>query len=581
MASWLHKDQSAEDSHRLLPTTDGPGRLSFDGEEDDVEVQREMSRFATSGPRRRFSRFNWLRCSGGLLVLGFFIGTVSFSRGRGGHPTPDEPKSKPDILHGLSHIEFPPSYNETFLDTVPESTPNPIESTPNPIESTFNLIDALFARQSSTLQQAIARYTVRNNRPPPPNYKEWYEFAKARACLIDDYDQISRDFEPFYQLAREDPMHFKKMVGLGFDKKDWIELKAGVFRDHDFWFTEDHFTFYNEEWTRTFKRFAYFMPDMDVVVNGRDEPRVVFNTRASGAQEKAMDAKDKTPFGHSPHPTASYYKDEMKCLLPNRPKGFTGLANDASAFMLATSSTQFTSDLYPVLSMAKVSPCFADIVVPSEFYYSDSQYSPKYGFSNDIPWVHKKSQLYWRGMTSGGWIYDDNYHSFPRFRLMDIARNHTDIMDVKLSGFHEALCGEHCNATAVKAEYGIYGEHSPREDVYRFKYLFDVDGNSFSGRYHGLLKSGSLVFKSTIFTEYFSDWLKPFEHYIPVLADLSDLPERVEWAIAHDEEAEAIQKAGKEFADRVITDGQNDCYFSLVFLEWARLMSLADVSADD
>jgi len=179
-------------------------------------------------------------------------------------------------------------------------------------------------------------------------------------------------------------------------------------------------------------------------------------------------------------------------------------------------------------------------------------------------------------MNSGGRMYDDNYHAFPRFRLIDIGRKHRNIMDVKLSGFHDDLCGEHCNGKAIVKEYDIAHVSSPREDVYKYKYVFDVDGNSFSGRYLGLLRSGTLVFKSTVFLEYFGDWLRPFEHYIPVLPDLSDLVAKVEWAIAHDKEAQAIQQAGQRFAERVLTDAQNDCYFSLVLLEWARLQGMAD-----
>jgi hypothetical protein len=34
-------------------------------------------------------------------------------------------------------------------------------------------------------------------------------------CLIDDYDQIHRDFEPFYQLAQENSKHFQAMVDKG------------------------------------------------------------------------------------------------------------------------------------------------------------------------------------------------------------------------------------------------------------------------------------------------------------------------------------------------------------------------------
>ncbi|KAF8204220.1 glycosyl transferase family 90-domain-containing protein [Mycena galopus ATCC 62051] len=414
-------------------------------------------------------------------------------------------------------------------------------------------VDALFARQSFTLEQAMARYSLRNNRPPPPMYDKWFEFAQEHSCLIDEYEQISRDFEPFYQLAKDDPAYFKKMVDKG---------------------TPQQFTLYTADWARTFGRFASFIPDMPIVISGRDEPRVVFNYRLPDTRTKALHLSDETPFRHTPRPTASYFQDEMKCLLPMRSKGFTGLANDASGFMLFASSTDFTTDLYPILSMTKVTPCFADILVPSEFYYSDCGWAPSYGYANNISWDDKEEQLYWRGMTSGGWVWGENYHAFPRFRLIDIGRKHRDLMDVRLSGFHDGLCGENCDGNKIKAEYDIATSSSPREEVYKFKYVFDVDGNSFSGRYLGLLRSGSLVFKSTIFTEYFNDWLRPFEHYIPILPDLSDLIEKIEWAIAHDDEAYAIQQAGQVFAERVLTDAQNDCYFSAVMLEWARLYSM-------
>ncbi|KAJ7762319.1 glycosyl transferase family 90-domain-containing protein [Mycena maculata] len=545
MASWLRTSfkrryvaLSDGDSHPLL----APGHSSIslrDGDEDDQEIELEMSRFAKE--ERRPGLIGALSSVkspavfglvGFLMVLGVVLGMGYRKGGRGPNLFRD-----PDVS-----------------------------------------IDALYARQSSSLEQAVARYSLRNNRPPPPMYNEWYTFAQNHSCLIDEYDQVSRDFEPFYQLAQDDPAYFKKMVDLGSVKvkKDGNGMTTGVFANGEFFFTDEQSTLYTGDWPRTFGRFAHFMPNMSIILNGRDEPRVIFNYRLPDARAKALNVSDSIPFEHSPHPTASFYKDDMQCAIPNRPKGFTGLANDASAFMLYSSSTQFTTDLYPMMSMTKISPCFADILVPSEFYYSDSYWAPHYPYPNNVTWSAKISKLYWRGMTSGGWVYDDNYHAFPRFRLIDIGRTHTNLMNVRLSAFHDSLCGEHCDAETIKAEYDITGASSPREDVYDYKYLFDVDGNSFSGRYLGLLRSGSLVFKSTVFAEYFNDWLRPFEHYIPILPDLSDLVEKLEWAVAHDAEAHTIQQAGEAFANRVITDGQNDCYFSLVLLEWARLQTLAD-----
>ncbi|KAJ7894576.1 glycosyl transferase family 90-domain-containing protein [Mycena leptocephala] len=533
------------DDHPLLPINGG-GSLGED-EDDDQEIEQEMRRFATddehrSGWRGRLRR-NWPVVAV-LAVLGLLFAAV-LKKSR----EPEDSKPLRVIGSGADYWDISNAK-----------------------------VDALYARQSSTLEQAKSRYTLRNNRPPPPTYDQWYDMAREHSCLIDEYDQISRDFEPFYQLAKDDPAYFKKMVAKA---SPWVQengrgMKTGVFAGGKFTFTDEQFTLYTGDWPRTFGRFESFMPNMSIILNGRDEPRVVFNYRLPDARQKALSVSDPTPFQHSPRPTASYFKDEMKCLVPSRPKGFTDLANDASAFMLFASSTEFTTDLYPVMSMTKISPCFADILVPSEFYYTDSWWAPHYSYPNNITWANKEARLYWRGMTSGGWVYGDNYHAFPRFRLIDIGRKHKNLMNVKLSGFHDGLCGDNCDANKIKSEYDIATSSSPREEVYKYKYLFDVDGNSFSGRYLGLLRSGSLVFKSTVFGEYFNNWLRPFEHYIPILPDLSDLVEKLEWAAAHDDEAHAIQQAGQAFAERVFTDAQNDCYFSAVLLEWGRLQNMAE-----
>jgi hypothetical protein len=73
-------------------------------------------------------------------------------------------------------------------------------------------LDVLYARQSSNLKGAIARYSLKTGRRPPRGFDKWFEFARNRSCLIDEYDQIHRDFEPFYQLAQDDPSLFQRRI---------------------------------------------------------------------------------------------------------------------------------------------------------------------------------------------------------------------------------------------------------------------------------------------------------------------------------------------------------------------------------
>ncbi|KAJ7907179.1 hypothetical protein B0H13DRAFT_698311 [Mycena leptocephala] len=85
-----------------------------------------------------------------------------------------------------------------------ESPPQPRPSPPPPPPplptSLRTLVDQLHHRQSYYLPRASCSSLPAQKRHPK-NYDQWFAFAKSRECLIDEYDQIYRDFEPFYQLV--------------------------------------------------------------------------------------------------------------------------------------------------------------------------------------------------------------------------------------------------------------------------------------------------------------------------------------------------------------------------------------------
>ena len=45
---------------------------------------------------------------------------------------------------------------------------------------------------------------------------------------------------------------------------------------------------------------------------------------------------------------------------------------------------------------------------------------------------------------------------------------------------------------------------------WRHKYLVDVDGQGYSGHFFAFLESDSAVIKSTVYREFFSDWIQPW-----------------------------------------------------------------------
>ncbi|KAJ7461187.1 glycosyl transferase family 90-domain-containing protein [Mycena latifolia] len=545
--------------------------------------------------------------------------------GAHGHPRPPPPE---DVgAHApLDVPEHPPppppvdSGAHAPLDVPPPSSP-PSSPPPSPPPADSNTtatdpaVSALLASQPATLAAARARYSLKTGRVPPRGFDAFVAFAQERGCLVDAYAGARADFAPFWAVERAlssaSPLNstspsassgwFRERVKafaarLAADERDGrgahgmsaLRIKDGRVQRAAY-----QGTYFDGDWEATIGKFAAALPDMTLLINGRDEPRVVFDTQplfAAGADvESLTHPTDATPFALSPPATAQFFAPRAGC-------GGEG-AQGGVPFLLSASSAEFTTDLVPVLSMAKLADgagvssagggsaeaaeggrgatCFADIVVPGEFYYRTSWWAGQFKYPDNVPWGGKKGVLYWRGKSNGGHIRGSNYKAFPRFRLIDLAsapeNQRKGLFDVRITEWHEGHCTDDCDADAIRAEYNITGETAPREEAYGFKYLLDVDGNTFSGRYLGLLRSGGLVFKSTAFAEFFTPWLVPYEHFIPVRPDLADLPAKIEWARANDAEAHRIQEAGRVFAERVLTDAQNDCYWFAVLLEWGAL----------
>ena len=92
------------------------------------------------------------------------------------------------------------------------------------------------------------------------------------------------------------------------------------------------------------------------------------------------------------------------------------------------------------------------------------------------------------------------------------------------------------------------------QDHTEYKYLIDVQGRGYSGRTKVLMFSGRPLFiAERKWKEFWYRDLVPFEHYIPIKEDLSDLTEKLDWVEANPGKAEAISKNAQEFAKKRLT----------------------------
>jgi len=97
----------------------------------------------------------------------------------------------------------------------------------------------------------------------------------------------------------------------------------------------------------------------------------------------------------------------------------------------------------------------------------------------------------------------------------------------------------------------VQGETLTLEEVAEYRYHIDFGGGggtTWAGTIQKLAMDGVLFHHITPTQDWFHPDLKPFEHYIPVSTDLSDLQSKFKWAMDNPMEAMKISRAASEYS---------------------------------
>jgi hypothetical protein len=246
-------------------------------------------------------------------------------------------------------------------------------------------------------------------------------------------------------------------------------------------------------------------------------------------------------------------------------------------------------DLFPIFSQSKISS-FSDILYPSPWYWAGKV---PYEKKLDVDWSKKADKMYWRGSTTGGFSRDGGWRRQHRQRFVqkinaidqakiltdrgeppqedwqvkEIPRDEfKDIFDVYFSHVGQCDPGD-CDA---QKEFFDIKDQVDQQDAWKYKYLLDIDGNAFSGRFYAFLKSKSLIYKMAVFREWHEEWLKPWAHYIPLSLRGDEWIEAVRWfasEITGKKEAERIALQGREWANKVLRNEDLEVWFFRLLLE--------------
>jgi hypothetical protein len=267
-------------------------------------------------------------------------------------------------------------------------------------------------------------------------------------------------------------------------------------------------------------------------------------------------------------------------------------------------SVSSTKHLFPLFGGSKLA-VNNEILLPAPMYWENEERFTG-GDGHGPAWQTKENKVIWRGVATGGKNKATNWKSFHRHRFVAMV-NATKVKQVEMGQqdpTNWAMSPPQYRIKAAEAgelakwvgswsdaaftdlscddplEDGQCPYTSPHFDVlpgitmaeqFRCKFLPDIDGNSFSGRYLGFLRSSSLPIKATLFREWHDSRLVPWRHFVPMDNRFLDFFGIIEYFLEHDSDAEKIASEGQKWANTVLRPEDMQVYVLRLLLEYARV----------
>lgn len=189
-------------------------------------------------------------------------------------------------------------------------------------------------------------------------------------------------------------------------------------------------------------------------------------------------------------------------------------------------------------------------LLPDPYYMDSRGYHLLRRAAGDAPrWNDRADEIAWRGSVTG-----DNTiarpEDLPRIRLAQLCRDLPDV-DVGLIGVHSTMNNgrEPGLLDAFLASHALTRDRWDMADFGRYKFTIDIDGHANAWGFLEKLILGCCVLKvQSPYEQWFYERLKPWQHYVPVRADLSDLEQVIAWCRTNPKHCEWIAHNGARVA---------------------------------
>eukprot|EP00834_Sanchytrium_tribonematis_P001278 NODE_30_length_37342_cov_0.449507.p5 type:complete len:584 gc:universal NODE_30_length_37342_cov_0.449507:31134-32885(+) len=401
-------------------------------------------------------------------------------------------------------------------------------------------VNLLEENDAQSEEEALLFYKMHYG-PVPHYFSRYYKFAKEKQCKINRFDQLYRQLKPFKNTKHRDYDQLLRTVSDFFNNTQLTSI--------EFVNGKTHVNVNSDRagaYIPIFEKIQDLLPDMHFFINTHAQPIVMHNPSFKGSRTKfnqhkeglgnveltveSSDSSKKSIVKLSQVLKKTCAKDDYR----------SSLEEGYGLFINAPEEYQ-TFDLLPILSWGGYPGCTKDILIPSVYHYEYKLMTKHYRDLTE--WDNKYDSILWRGTTSGSpFYYKENRYYMPshvcvnncvesqykitkpldystyvwfyghRQRLVTYSNLYPEILDIDfVDGVEVAQEFTDEAFTFYKKAFRI---HFTR--FFDYKFILDIDGNGYSGRFLKLLRGNSLIFSAHYAIDWFSDMAIPFYHFIPI-----------------------------------------------------------------
>ncbi|KAG8959886.1 capsule-associated protein CAP1 [Tulasnella sp. 419] len=304
----------------------------------------------------------------------------------------------------------------------------------------------LMSRQSKTLRDACREYRTRYKRDPPKGFDDWWQFTQENNVkIIDEYDSLFRDLEPFWNLSGEELRRRAVQIGQ-LPSIDLVRItngKAAVVKRKD-QFIDAEVGARARAFEGMLEKFQQKLPDMDFPINAKAEGRIL------------------VPWEHTKYPNTTKQdssggiEDVLGGPFVAEWKGdgsvwdeFRRTCDPSSAARRILASRRSSANNTPKNRLAKAG---GSVKLDSDFSFSETvddnfdfcahpwarphhghffsdwrTISALYPVFSPVPWQNKTNKIFWRGSTTGGGSSPPGFVSqYQRHRFIAMISDASD-----------------------------------------------------------------------------------------------------------------------------------------------------------